>query len=169
MTQREAVTEKIKGNNWSKRDNGDKWWLDYGGTTPTTTAPDTGKVATKSISIQADTSNDDVYANYSGGYKTIEPEETGAEFADRLAKAGVDKLKEYAKVQNFDAQISPSDFGSLYALGDIITCKSSRYGMQFDARVSSFTEREEFGKTTLSVVLGSPDQNAIKGGILLYG
>lgn len=43
------------------------------------------------------------------------------------------------------------------------------HGMQFDARVSSFTEREEFGKTTLSVVLGSPDQNAIKGGILLYG
>ena len=169
LTQREAVTEKIKGNNWSKRDNGDKWWLDYGGTTPTTTAPDTGKVATKSISIQADTSNDDVYANYSGGYKTIEPEETGAEFADRLAKAGVDKLKEYAKVQNFDAQISPSDFGTLYSLGDLITCKSSRYGMQFDARVSSFTEREEFGKTTLSVVLGSPDQNAIKGGILLYG
>ena len=81
----------------------------------------------------------------------------------------MDKLKEYAKVQNFDAQISPSDFGTLYSLGDIITCKSSRYGMQFDARVSSFTEREEFGKTTLSVVLGSPDQNAIKGGILLYG
>ena len=114
-------------------------------------------------------STDDNYAQHSGGYKTTEAAETGAEFADRLAKAGVDKLKEYARVQNFDAQISPSDFGTLYSLGDIITCKSSRYGMQFDARVSSFTEQEEFGKTTLSVVLGAPDQNAIKGGILLYG
>ena len=167
LTQREAVTEEIKGNNWSKRDNGDQWWLDYGGTTPTT--EETEGTDTQSTSLQSDTSSDNEYSNYSGGIKTIEPEETGAEFADRLAKAGVDKLKEYAKVQNFDAQIEPGDFDTLYSLGDIITCKSSRYGMQFDARVSSFTEREEFGKVTLSVVLGSPDQNAIQGGILLYG
>lgn len=167
LTQREAVTEEIKGNNWSKRDNGDQWWLDYGGSTPTT--EETEETDTQSTSLQSDASSVNEYSNYSGGIKTIEPEETGAEFADRLAKAGVDKLKEYAKVQNFDAQIEPSDFDTLYSLGDIITCKSSRYGMQFDARVSSFTEREEFGKVTLSVVLGSPDQNAIQGGILLYG
>lgn len=165
LTQREAVTDAIKENNWSKRDDNTPWYIKYGGQTP---QEDTQTKAPKrAISVYAST--DDKYKNYSGGYKIVEPEETGAEFADRLAKAGVDKLKEYAKVQNFDAQISPSDFGNLYSLGDIITCKSSRYGMQFDARVSSFTEREEFGKTTLSVVLGSPDQNAIKGGILLYG
>ena len=172
LTQREAVTEAIKENNWSKPSSGGSggsggyWASEYGGHRD----PDDPATPSKAKArIANTTSTDDQYKKYSGGYKIVEPEETGSEFADRLAKAGVDKLKEYAKVQNFDAQISPSDFGTLYSLGDIITCKSSRYGMQFDARVSSFTEREEFGKTTLSVVLGSPDQNAIKGGILLYG
>ena len=161
LSQRGEVTEEIKGNNWSKRADGGYWYSKYGGWR------DPKDEIKPQIAVYEST--DDNYAQHSGGYKTTEAAETGAEFADRLAKAGVDKLKEYAKVQNFDAQISPSDFGTLYSLGDIITCKSSRYGMQFDARVSSFTEQEEFGKTTLSVVLGAPDQNAIKGGILLYG
>lgn len=171
LTQREAVTEAIKGSNWSKSDSGGYWASKYGGhrNPGDEWQEDEGTSKARAARAASSEPTAEQAAKYSGGYKAIEPEETGEEFADRLAKAGVDKLKEYTKVQNFDAQITAEDFNTLYALGDVITCKSSRYGLQFDARVSSFTEKEEYGKTTLSVVLGTPDENAIKGGILLYG
>lgn len=140
LVQREAVTEQIVDTTWS-----DNWWSSY--------ANQSGSNA----------------GSYSGGYKTIQAAETGAEFAERLCQAGMDKLKEYTQTKSFDAQIDASDYGTLYALGDLITCKSTRYGMEFDARVSSVTEKEEAGNHTISVVLGEPDTDAITGGILLNG
>ncbi len=140
LIQRGAVTEQIVDTSWS-----DNWWSSYANQNGTSAG------------------------SYSGGYRTIQAAETGAEFAERLCQVGMDKLKEYTQTKSFDAQIDASDYGTLYTLGDIITCKSTRYGMEFDARVSSVTEKEEAGNHTISVVLGEPDTDAITGGILLNG
>lgn len=181
LTQREAVTEAIVDNNWSTptassggSSSGGYWATAYGGHRnpgDEWTEDEASAYALRRSVARATSTTDDVEQakKYSGGYTVVQAAETGAEFADRLAQAGVDKLKEYTRTQNFDAQISPDDFNSLYSLGDIITCKSSRYGMQFDARVNSFRESEEYGKYTLSVVLGTPEIDPVKGGILTNG
>lgn len=99
----------------------------------------------------------------------VKQAETKAAFKKRLEDAARGKLAEYTMTRNYNAKIDPADFGTLYNLGDVITCKSTRYGLLFDARVSAFTEAEDFGKRSLSVVLGTPEIDYIKGGIIKNG
>ena len=59
--------------------------------------------------------------------------------------------------------MNPKDFGSVYMLGDMITCKSDRFGVQFNARITGVQYTlSDIGQET-KLVLGDPEKILIGG------
>lgn len=96
-------------------------------------------------------------------------DETLDDFRARLKAYGEKQLLEYYMADSFEAKISPADFGTKYDLGDLITCKSRKYGIQANLRIQSFTDIVERGAKTTTITLGYKPQPYVKGEILKNG
>ena len=82
--------------------------------------------------------------------------ESSSDFNKRLTQIGREQAAEMVKRLSFDVKIDPSEFNSLYGLGDIVKCDSRRFDISFNARVTAVKfAMDKNGKTT-SVTLGEP-------------
>jgi hypothetical protein len=92
-----------------------------------------------------------------------EPDETidDDSFTQKLIAFGKDELNKRLKLQTFTAEVDPKDWRVKYNLGDLVTCKSRRYGLQFDARITHFKEVTENNKTTVTITLGDPENTIL--------
>lgn len=98
----------------------------------------------------------------------IDPE-TGEEIKrsfEDWKKAMLDKgkqaLTEYNLVQTFEVKTYTGTYGVRYSLGDKVTCKSGRYGLRFDARITQVKERYDQSGSTITMTLGEPTINYIQ-------
>lgn len=82
--------------------------------------------------------------------------QTDDEYIAEMRSAGENALLKQRKVQTFEAEISPKDFGTAYDLGDIATCNAKRYGLRFDRRITEFTQTVENGVSKIVFTLGEP-------------
>ena len=58
------------------------------------------------------------------------------------------------------------EFGSEYDLGDKVTCKSDRYGLQFDTRIMEYQYTSNQGAETVKIVLGNKPAGYVKSEIV---
>lgn len=92
-----------------------------------------------------------------------------ADYLAYLDGEGVKALQKHYNVLTFTAQISSGAWGRDYNLGDKVTCKSTRYGLRFDTRITAFTETVESGIESISLTLGEPTITFLQGAILKNG
>lgn len=92
-------------------------------------------------------------------------EEVKREFED-WKKAMLDKgkqaLTEYNLIQTFEVRTYTGTYGVRYSLGDKVTCKSGRYGLRFDARITQVKERFDENGKQMTMTLGEPTINYIQ-------
>lgn len=85
-----------------------------------------------------------------------EEEETNEQFFERAQRFAAMQLGRYVHKQCFTVTIDASEFGVLYGLGDIVTCSSARFGVQFTARITGIKYKMDINGTQTDVVLGDP-------------
>lgn len=74
-----------------------------------------------------------------------------------LATRGIAELERYGKVINFESVISATSnlkLGEDFDLGDRVTCKDGRWGIQIDARVTEITESYQKDGETVEATFG---------------
>jgi len=74
-----------------------------------------------------------------------------------LATRGIAELERYGKVINFESVISATSnlkLGEDFDLGDRVTCKDGRWGIQIDARVTEIAESYQKDGETVEVTFG---------------
>lgn len=81
----------------------------------------------------------------------LEPMEA---YRKRLQARGIEKLLETGKIWKCKFAPSSSDFGLKFNLGDIVTVVCQDFGLKFEARVVSFSQKDQNNKTTTSVEVG---------------
>lgn len=96
-------------------------------------------------------------------------DQTDAEYLAYLDSEGLKALQKHYEVLTFKAQISSGAWQRDYDLGDKVTCKSTRYGLRFDTRITAFVETIEAGTQSVSLTLGEPTITFLQGAILKNG
>ena len=87
---------------------------------------------------------------------TPEDGETQAAYENRLIIYGAQELSNHVKRTSFSVSIDASELGTIYHLGDLVSCVSQKYGMVFDARITGVKHTLDAKKETFSLVLGEP-------------
>lgn len=88
--------------------------------------------------------------------------QTEAEYIQLLTARGIQKLNECIRVESFVAEVEPKGFGTDYYLGDIVSCKSDKYGVRINTRILSYSEVRENNITKLSLTMGNPEITALE-------
>lgn len=96
-------------------------------------------------------------------------DQTDADYNAYLDSEGVKALQKHYEVLTFKAQISSGAWQRDYDLGDKVTCKSTRYGLRFNTRITAFVETIEAGTQSVSLTLGEPTITFLQGAILKNG
>lgn len=82
---------------------------------------------------------------------------------------GKQELIEHNKVQTFEAVPYPGSYGVRYTLGDLVTCKSSRYDLRFDARITQVKEHHDRKGSEMTLTMGEPVLTYIRGELIKHG
>lgn len=91
-----------------------------------------------------------------------EKEETDADFEERLKTEGRKALAERASVENFSIEIDANEYGTVYKIGDKVSCISKRFGVKFDSRISGIEFVHDPNIKTTKLLLGNPTIDIIK-------
>lgn len=94
--------------------------------------------------------------------------ETEAQHRARMRTHGAMELGKLVRRQSFNVVVDPSEFGTVYNIGDLVSCVSQRYGVKFNARISGVKYKMDANGETTEVVLGEPKLTAI-GEVKLNG
>lgn len=83
---------------------------------------------------------------------------SSTEYLKILEQRGNEKLAEYKEIKTFDSKInikSNLDYRTDFDLGDIVTCKSKKWGITIDARITEIEEVYETTGFTVNAVFGN--------------
>ena len=78
------------------------------------------------------------------------------EYEKVLIARGIKKLNEHIRVKTFIGEISQAGFGIEFGLGDVISCKSDKYGVRLDSRILQYSRVRENNITKLVLTMGEP-------------
>lgn len=87
--------------------------------------------------------------------------QTITQYRDILYARGITTLNGYIQRASFQAEVDSLDFGVKYDLGDRITCKSQRYGIQLNTRILQFKQQIENNISKTYLTLGQPEITAL--------
>ncbi|MGM9660775.1 MAG: hypothetical protein ACI3WQ_09260 [Faecousia sp.] len=90
-----------------------------------------------------------------------ETDETEAECRSRARAYGTMELGKRIRRKSFSVTIDPEELGRLYALGDIVSCASVRFGTAFNARIEGIKYSIDNKKAKTEVILGDPILTAL--------
>lgn len=96
-------------------------------------------------------------------------EETTADWQKRQKQIGIKALQEHRNALCFECELSAEEFGARCELGDKVTCKSQRYGLRFDARITEYQYENRQGLETVKIIIGDKPLNYVKGEIVKNG
>ena len=94
--------------------------------------------------------------------------ETEAQYRARMQTHGAMELGKLVRRQSFEVVIDPAELGTIYNIGDVVSCVSQRYGVKFNARISGMKYKKDANGETTEVILGEPKLTAI-GEVKLNG
>lgn len=96
-----------------------------------------------------------VYEDDAGNEVTL----TEEEYAAMLRQRGLEDLALYPEVLNFDARIQETSglkYREDYDLGDVVTCRDKKWGIQINTRITEIVETYKPGENKIEVVFGQP-------------
>jgi len=131
----------------------------------------------------ASNSSDPIYYQYVADYagdeenwremlvdgENQEEDESRDAWQKRLKQIAKDALKERKNALTFEVTMPPEDFGKKYDLGDKVTCKSKRYGLQFDTRITEYELEYKAGVETVTLTIGDKPLDFVRGAIIKHG
>lgn len=101
---------------------------------------------------------------YERWFDTSVSQEEG-ETADDVKKKAVSyanmELGKYIKRSSFNVTIDPAELGVLYDLGDIVSCVSVRFGVNFKARITGVKYKLDATGEKTEIILGEPILTAL--------
>jgi len=97
--------------------------------------------------------------------RDLQPTETESNtspaYLERLRGRGKSKLAEYIRRINFTINVDPVDYGKRYYLGDIVSCKSTRYDVLLHARIKKHTHVVENNMLQTKLTVGDTKLDAL--------
>lgn len=81
------------------------------------------------------------------------------DYRQLIESRGVFTLNEFAQIQSFEGEIDlygNFEYGVDYNLGDIVTCKSNKWDIELDIRITSILEIYEEDGMKIEVTFGNP-------------
>lgn len=90
-----------------------------------------------------------------------EDEETAQKTKERAISTGQLELEKRISRQSFSVVVDASELGTLYNIGDIVSCSSVRFGVRFNARITGVTYKMDASGEQTSVQLGDPILTAL--------
>lgn len=100
---------------------------------------------------------------------TQEEGESEADTRKRAVSFAQLEMGKYINRQSFSVVIDASELGTLYHIGDIVTCSSVRFGVRFNARITGVTYTLDVTGEQTAVQLGDPILTALGEMILNNG
>lgn len=94
-------------------------------------------------------------------YIRQEKEETVEACKARAIAYATMELGKRIKRQSFSVAIDSAEFGTVYNLGDIVSCVSVRFGVSFNARITGVKYRMDSNSTSTEIILGDPILTAL--------
>lgn len=120
------------------------------------------------LEIVGDATGDDRHEQWFEISLSKEQDETEAQFRARMRTHGALELGKLIKRQSFSVVIDPAELGTVYNIGDLVSCVSKRFGVKFNARISGMKYKRDANGETTEVILGEPKLTAI-GEVKLIG
>lgn len=87
------------------------------------------------------------------------------EWQDRQEQIAKKALQGYKSALAFEVELGSGVFGEKYDLGDKVTCKSKRYGLQFDTQIMEYQYSYKQGVEKVKVVLGDRPLDYVQSSI----
>lgn len=120
------------------------------------------------VEVVGDAAGDDRHEQWFDVSLSKEKDETEAQFRTRMRQHGAMELGKLIKRQSFSVVIDPAELGTVYNIGDLVSCVSQRFGVKFNARISGMKYKKDANGETTEVILGEPKLTAI-GEVKLIG
>lgn len=98
-----------------------------------------------------------------------EEDQSTSAWQRKQRQIGKNALNEYRSATTFEIEISNALFGTKYELGDKVTCKSKRYDLQFDTRITEYRYSNRNGVETVKITIGEKPIEYVKGEFMRYG
>lgn len=95
-----------------------------------------------------------------------EEDESSKAWDKRKKQIAIEALQDYKNALSFEVELGLGIFGAKYDLGDKVTCKSKRYGMQFDTQIMEYKHEYRNGVETVTVVLGDRPLDYVQSSIV---
>lgn len=90
-----------------------------------------------------------------------EENETAAACKKRAVAYATLELGKYINRQSFNVTIDASELGTLYDIGDIVSCVSVRFGVSFNARITGVSYKMDVTGEKTEIILGDPILTAL--------
>jgi hypothetical protein len=95
--------------------------------------------------------------------------ESNEDWQKRQKQIGIKALQEHKNAVTFEVELALGIFGKKYELGDKVTCKSKRYGLQFDTQITEYQYEYKQGVEKVKIILGNKPTDYVKGAIIKHG
>lgn len=95
--------------------------------------------------------------------------ETNEQWKKKQKQIGLKALQEHKNAKTFEVELAMDVFGQKYELGDKVTCKSKRYGIQFDTQITQYNYEYKKGVEKVKITLGNKPTDYVKGAIIKHG
>ena len=89
-------------------------------------------------------------------------EQSEIDFKQSLKETAETQKAKYTERKNFEADIDPSEFNKFYSLGDIVTCISTKFDVQFNKRITGIQYFLDSDGEKTSLLLGEPEINILE-------
>lgn len=131
----------------------------------------------------SDTSSETVYYQYVAPYageqenwreivvrgENQKESQTTAQWQARQRAIAAKELQKHRSGLTFEVDLSLGIFGQKYDLGDSVTCKTRRYGLQFDTRISEYKYTYKKGTEAVKLTMGDKPLDWLEGAIVKHG
>lgn len=93
-------------------------------------------------------------------------DESNADWQARQKQIGIDALAERKNALTFEVELSDGIFAKEYDVGDVVTCRSKRYGLWFDTRIMDYKYTCAGGVEKEEITLGDKPLDYVQNSIL---
>lgn len=135
------------------------------------------------VTGSSDTSSETIYYQYVAPYageqsnwremivngENQKESETTAQWQARQKSIGMKALQEHRSGLTFEVELAIGIFGKKYDLGDSVTCKSKRYGLQFDTRITEYKYTFKNGVESVKLTMGDKPLDYVEGVVVKHG
>lgn len=95
-----------------------------------------------------------------------EEDQDRSEWQAKQKQLAIEALQSCKNALSFEVELGLGVFGEKYDLGDKVTCKSKRYGLQFDTQIMEYKYSYKSGVESVTVVLGDRPLDYVQSSII---